>query len=402
MPIGYFVTVALLACCTALAIRPRRPAHSSPSNMSFFFGFLVNELPFFAFSWVLSATVLAATEGDLDTPIGLAALGLAVLTTGALPIVAKRGLAAAPAVERAMDEGLGTDWRAAIGPDAAARLRRRRPWARILVWQFPIFRRDVERVANIRYGDAGKWNLLDVYRPRARPPDGPTLVYLHGGAFRSGRKNLEARPLIYRLASQGWVCISANYRLSPPATFPDHLIDVKQVIAWVREHGPDYGADPDVVFLAGSSAGGHLAMTAALTPNDPAFQPGFERVDTSVTAAVCLYGYYGSLDGDEQPPSTPHAYVHPDAPPCFVTHGDQDTIVLVDDAREFVEALRRTSSSAVVYAELPGAQHVFDLFHSIRFESVIDGVEGFAAWVTSRTAAPQAQVDADQESSDTD
>ena len=333
--------------------------------------------------------MLAAFQGDLDTPVGWATLGLVIVTTGALAIVARRGLAAGPAVARAMDDGLGADERAAIAADVFGRLRRRRPpWGRVLVWPFPIFRRDVERVANISYGDAGPWNLLDVYRHRSRPPDGATLVYLHGGAFRSGRKNREARPLIYRLASQGWVCISANYRLSPPATFSDHLIDVKRVIAWVREHGPGYGADPNVVFLAGSSAGGHLTMAAALTPNDPRFQPCFERVDTSVTAAVSLYGYYGSLSGNDGPPSTPHAYLRPDAPPCFVAHGDQDTIVLVDDARAFVEELRHTSSNAVVYAELPGGQHGFDLFYSCRFEAVVDAIEGFAVWVMSHADTP--------------
>ena len=124
---------------------------------------------------------------------------------------------------------------------------------------------------------------------------GLMLIHLHGGAFRRGRKSREARPLLYRLASQGWVCISANYRLSPAATFPDHLIDVKKVIAWAREHGPEYGADPAIVFVAGSSAGGHLAAFAGLTPNDPVFQPGFEGADTSVAAVVSLYGYYGSL-----------------------------------------------------------------------------------------------------------
>jgi acetyl esterase/lipase len=74
------------------------------------------------------------------------------------------------------------------------------------------------------------------------------------------------------------------------------------VIAWVREHGHEYGADPAVVFVAGSSAGGHLAAMAALTPNDPAFQPGFEHADTSVTAATPLYGYYGPLDTNERSP----------------------------------------------------------------------------------------------------
>ena len=179
-------------------------------------------------------------------------------------------------------------------------------------------RRDVIRVADISYGDAGRQNLLDVYHQRSRPSGGPVLVYLHGGAFRSGRKNREARPLLYRLASQGWVCISANYRLSPAATFPDHLIDVKKVIAWAREHGHEYGADTGVLFTAGSSAGGHLASMAALTPNDPRFQPGFEREDTSVTAAIALYGYFGSLSSRDDLPSSLLAYVERDAPPFFV------------------------------------------------------------------------------------
>jgi acetyl esterase/lipase len=78
------------------------------------------------------------------------------------------------------------------------------------------------------------------------------------------------------------------------------------------------------------------------------------------------------------------AYVRSDAPPFFVTHGDLDTVAVVEDARRFVELLRTTSSDPVVYAELPGAHHTFDLFHSIRFETVVDGIEAFSAWVRSR------------------
>jgi acetyl esterase/lipase len=125
---------------------------------------------------------------------------------------------------------------------------------------------------------------------------------------------------------------------------------------------------------------------AALTPGDPAFQPGFEDVDTSVTAAVCLYGYYGALRSDGRPPtrpSTPMAHVGPEAPPCFVAHGDRDTYVAVEGARRFAAALRAASSSPVVYAELPGAQHAFDLFHSLRFDAVVSAVEAFAAWTLS-------------------
>ena len=73
-----------------------------------------------------------------------------------------------------------------------------------------------------------------------------------------------------------------------------------------------------------------------------------------------------------------------DAPPFFVVHGDQDTYTPAEGARALVEHLRAVSSSPVLYAELPGAQHSFDLFHSVRFETVIDAIEAFAAWVRSQ------------------
>ncbi|WP_433235178.1 alpha/beta hydrolase [Streptosporangium sp. CA-135522] len=385
MPIGYLVPVALVAWCTVFALAPlRRPRFLGA--MSFRSGLVLNELPFLAFGWLLVSTLSTLGQGDIDAPGGWATVGLAVLTTAGLVVVARRGLLAGPVVDRALAEGLGNGWRAAVDPDMAVRLRRRLPLARILFRPFFVRRRDVERLANIGYGDAGKRNLLDVYRRRSRPSDGPTLIHLHGGEYVSGRKNSQALPLIYRLASQGWVCVSANYRLRPAAQFPDHLIDLKKVIAWVREHGHDYGADPSVIFVAGSSSGGHLASIAALTPNDPAFQPGFEHADTTVTAAISLNGYYGNYYGQGSA-SSPLAYSRPDAPPFFIAHGDRDTMVLVENARLFAEKLRSTSSNPVVYAELPGAQHSFDLFHSLRFEAVVDAVEAFAAWVRTREKA---------------
>ena len=236
-----------------------------------------------------------------------------------------------PAVDRALADALGTRWRTE---------RRRLPWARILLLPWPFRPRDVERVANVAYGDAGNDNLLDVYRHRSRPSGAPTLVYFHGGYFRWGKKNFEARPLVHRLARQGWTCIGANYHLSPtPAEgFPDHLVDVKKVIAWVRAHGHEYGADPDTIVMAGSSAGAHLTAMAALTANDPTYQPGFEAVDTSIAAGIGLYGYYGQLSDD--PATTPLSHVRPDTPPFFVLHGDQDTFTPVEGARALVDALR--------------------------------------------------------------
>ena len=158
---------------------------------------------------------------------------------------------------------------------AHPRLRSGCSLARVLLAPFPLWRRDVERIANVSYGDAGRANRLDLYRHRSHPAGAPVLIHFHGGHFRMGAKSREARAIFYRLAGHGWVCASANYRLREAGRFPNSLIDAKKAIAWARRHAPEYDADPTVLFVAGSSAGAHLASMAALTPNDPAFQPGF-------------------------------------------------------------------------------------------------------------------------------
>ncbi|MET7672752.1 alpha/beta hydrolase [Micromonospora luteifusca] len=389
VPVGYVFTVALLAWCTFFAVvAPRRP--QPLATLSFWFGLILNEVPFLGVLALLASTALAAAQGDLESSGAKVTAAIAAVTSAGLAVSAWWGVRTDRVVRQALDQGLGADWRNRV----QAPLRRHRPWARILLLPGLMGRRDVERIPNISYGDAGRRNLLDIYRRRDAPQNAPVLIYFHGGGFTSGAKNREARPLLYQLASRGWVCISANYRLRPQTSFPGHQIDAKKVIAWVREHAFEYGADPSRLFVAGSSAGSNMAAMCALTPNDPAFQPGFESTDTSVTAVICLYGYYGYYFGetpDQSPsPNQPWAYLHRDAPPFLIAHGTKDALATVEAARDFAGQLRQTSSNAVVYAELPGGQHSFDLFHSPRFEAVVDGVEAFAAWVL---AVPQRTSD---------
>jgi acetyl esterase/lipase len=207
------------------------------------------------------------------------------------------------------------------------------------------------------------------------------------------------------MAAQGWVCVSVDYRLSPHATFPEHLVDCKQALRWIRENGPEFGADPEFVVVTGGSAGGHLCSLVALTANDPEYQPGFEQLDTSVQGCVPFYGVYDFTDraGDhphrglcdllessvmkaslEEAPeeyekASPLARVTSEAPPFFVIHGDTDTLAPVRSARRFVSALREKSANAVLYAEIPGAQHAFELFHSLRSYYAVHAVERFCA-----------------------
>ncbi|WP_031084084.1 alpha/beta hydrolase [Streptomyces sp. NRRL WC-3549] len=385
VPIGYVATTAIFSWGTFFAVvAPRRPRFLA--SLSFWCGLGLNEIPFVGIFILAGSTALASAQGDMESAGAKVTAAVAAVATAGLMFSAWRGLRTDQVVARALEEGLGADWRDHVHVP----LRRHRPWARILLLPGYMQRRGVRRIPNLSYGDAGRHNLLDVYRRRDTPQNAPVLVYFHGGHYTSGAKNREARPLLYQLAGQGWVCISANYRLRPQTTFPGHQIDAKKVIAWVREHAREYGADPSKLFVAGSSAGSNLAALCALTPDDPTFQPGFESADTSVTAAICLYGYYGYYFGDQpdEPPSPlqPQGYVHPGAPPILIVHGTKDALATVEGARNFAAQLRSVSESTVVYAELPGGQHSFDLFHSPRFEAVVDGVEAFAAWVlaTSR------------------
>ena len=385
MPIGYLVTVALIALAMILALRPvERPA--ALRTASWTVGSTVNESPFVAFYWVLAATLLALARGDLDTPIAWAAVAVACVTFLGAPTLVRRSLDARPAVEDALAEDLGPRWRDAIDPALAAQLRSGRlPWVRILLAPLPFLHRGVRRIRNVSYGDAGRRNRLDVYHHPGRPAGAPVLIHLHGGGFFMGRKSFYSRALLVELARHGWVCLSANYRLRPKTVFPDYLVDAKRAIVWARRHAGEYGADPSSVLVAGSSAGAHIAATAALTANDRRFQPGFEHEDTTVVGAVCLFGYYGPVDRARQSlPSSPLDYARPDAPPMLIAHGEYDMLVPVDQARALAARLRETSTSPVVYVELPKGPHNFDLFHSVRFEILIDGIEAFTAWIRSR------------------
>jgi acetyl esterase/lipase len=224
---------------------------------------------------------------------------------------------------------------------------------------------------------------------------------VHGGAWVIGTKDQQGRPLMLEMARRGWVCVAPNYRLSPRATWPDHIVDVKRAVAWIRDNVAEYGGDPRFVVVTGGSAGGHLAALAALTPNEPEFQPGFEDVDTSLQGCVPYYGVYDlenetgtrsakqrhdtlmtrlvmkTRDPETFRKASPVARVHADAPPFFVIHGRNDTLVPVQEARLLVERLRATTQSTVLYLELPGTQHAFDVFPSVRSDGVVRAVARF-------------------------
>jgi acetyl esterase/lipase len=362
-----------------MAVSLRPPARSGLGGLlTWLVSAIPNESPFLTLYWLGAGTLLAFSQGDVHGAGVWASIGLATTSFAGAPVLVRRSLRAAPAIEQALDRGLRPEWRdAAAGESTAAK----HPWPRILFAPLPLFHPGVRRIANLSYGDAGRRNCLDLYRRRTAGNGGPVLIHLHGGgsSLAPGRKSFYARRLLFRLARQGWVCISANYQLAPAATFPDDLIDVKKVIAWARAHASEHGGDPDHIVLVGSSYGARLATLAGFTTGDPVLQPGFEEADTSVAAVVGLYGYYGETASRQALPSSPFDYADRGSRPLLIIHGDQDTLTPARTARTLADRARGASANPVIYAELPGAQHSFDLLASLRFEAVIDGIEAFAA-----------------------
>jgi acetyl esterase/lipase len=237
----------------------------------------------------------------------------------------------------------------------------------------------VLRVRGIGYGPLPH-QLLDVYR--TEPTDlgpRPVLVQLHGGGFVGGRRSKESLPLLYQLAREGWVCVSADYWLgrSPPDSHAQHLVDVKLLIAWLRSDGHRLGVDPATIVLLGTSAGAHLSAMAALTAGDPRYQPGFEAADTSVDGWVGLAGYYGPLTAEPDAGTSPFEHLDgASPPPGLVVHGSRDTRVPADDAQRLAARLREQSARCA-FALLPGANHTFDLLDSVRFRLVREATATF-------------------------
>jgi acetyl esterase/lipase len=396
---GYLRRQLVTSALTANAIRPLPGTYTSIPAM--FAGWLLSEL---AAHFLAGTAVDTALElrhhHDRRTPL----LGLANIA--ALTYVLSQSRASHQTFDTALVEGLGDDYRERLERshqdlDLPTPLRQ-------LVWPFKIPNEGIEVVRDVSYAPQfGKRGLLDVYKPEGDVTGAPVLLQVHGGGWTIGNKDQQGLPLMKHMARAGWVCFAINYRLSPRDRWPAHIEDVKRAIAWIREHGEEHGADPSFIAITGGSAGGHLTALAALTPNDPEYQPGFEDADTTLQAAVPFYGLYdmAGISGtkasrwlrdkflgprvfftdpkkDLEPfeKASPLLRVRKDAPPFYVIHGVNDTLAPIDQARSFVTALRETSDAPVAYSELEGTQHAFDVFPSIRSQHSVRGVDRFLRW----------------------
>lgn len=402
--IGALLVAAVTAASTLNAYRPLA-RNGYPSLPSWAFGLVVTELPLQTLISQLGG--LGLTGSRLARPVRILSWLVAAVSAIGLLNFSRAGHRANVALTAALDSGLGTRRRTDSSglwcPPAGAGTAK----APGLLRMIRVYR-DYVHDGNISYGEYGGANHLDIWRRPDLDVNGkaPVLFQIPGGAWTTGNKRGQAHPLMSHLAELGWVCVAINYRHSPRNTWPDHIVDVKRALAWVKAHISEYGGDPNFIAITGGSAGGHLSALAALTPNDPQFQPGFEDADTRVQAAIPFYGIYDftrlkdamhpmmlpllermvvkqsrTTNLESYVAASPVTHVNADAPPFFVLHGRNDSLVPVEQARGFVARLRQASKGPVVYAELPLTQHAFDILGSARAAHAAVAVEQFLAEV---------------------
>ena len=413
--VGYVLVLVYLVVLAG-ALIALLPVQRPPlSGFAFSIGFPAGELAGQLLAACVALMVSIAAVGWPGGATGVVSLACGVAACLAYGWLLLTGLRSRSIVRAALVHARGIS---VALPDDGSR-RWLRGWRTCLA--IPLHGRGVRVHRDIAYDPDGlRAHLLDVIAP-AHPVSGaPVMIYVHGGAWMFGSKKEQGLPMLYELASRGWVCVTVNYRLSPKATWPDHIVDVKRAIAWTKEHVASYGGSPDrFIAISGGSAGGHLAALAALSPNDPEWQPGFEDADTSVDACVSLYGVL-EMTGDPElagsqgralvsllrhsvikatldrarvvyESASPIHRITADAPAFLVLHGTKDSLVPVGVARAFVDAFAEASAAPICYVELPGAQHAFDVLCSPRCTATTLGIAAYLeALVGSRAAEPAA------------
>jgi len=425
-----FFTFSLLMLGFALIARFRCPTSQVLPALWFLLSWLPSELPWlFALFQIFVTIFYISNIFFSDFPItnnfylNLPVIFSIIISAGALGLwydLHKKTFRAKKVLANALLQGLGNQYdENNAEPNellciTANAVSEDRNWLK----PFSFKREGVERISDIAYGNHPQQQLDIIYQNRANLPRQqlrPVLLHVHGGAWMLGKKQQQALPLLHYLAQQGWICVDINYRLAPAHRYPNCIVDVKMAIAWVKANIEHFGGDGKFIAITGESAGGHLCALAALTANDPEFQPDFEDADTQVQAALPLYGIYDfantspnvndsglhklltryvmpsaySIQPEMWRKASPLLQITSNAPPMFIIQGDNDCLAPVEKTRLFVNALKEKSDSPVLYAEIEGAQHAFEIFHTVRTEFTIETIGKFLFYCYSKSRKTQ-------------
>lgn len=225
---------------------------------------------------------------------------------------------------------------------------------------------------------------LDFYQTQKEELNSPLVVWIHGGAWRSGSK---ASVPVKHWLDHGFKIASVDYRLSGQARFPAQVHDIKAAIRFLRRHADSFQFDPARITVAGASAGGHLAALVGVSNGLDELEGRVGKdlqQSSSVCAAVSFYGAsnLNSILGQStahglsvrvpalqlllggQPDQVPEAsrlaspITHVDEmdPPLWLIHGDADPQMPIEQSTE-LEKMYRKNKLIVRYDIIVGAVH---------------------------------------------
>lgn len=224
----------------------------------------------------------------------------------------------------------------------------------IMATSSPSFDRYGVKLLDVAYCSADPAQRMDIYFPESGGP-WRTVVYVHGGSWMHGDKS-EASMFATGMNALGYLVVSINYRLYPPANFPAMIEDVKCAIRSLRAHAFEYNLDPNHIAAIGPSAGGHLVSLLGTTAPEDGWDVGeYLEQSSRVQAVVSLAGVidlsrsfpnadielmkrvgFGEHNVFEASPIT---HITPDDPPFLLIHGDRDDLVPYEQSQLMYDRL---------------------------------------------------------------
>ncbi len=248
-----------------------------------------------------------------------------------------------------------------------------------------------DRQEGIAYGALPR-QKLDIYRPANDTRSGPVLVFFYGGSWKSGERG-KYRFVGEALTRKGITVVIPDYRLYPDVTFPAFMTDAAKAVRWTMDNLGNTDGTPRPVFLAGHSAGAHIA---ALMTVDAQYLKQAGVAVTRICGVIGIAGPYafdpfqyrtirpvfaGLTDGDA---ARPVMRVSGKTPPFLLLHGDADGTVRPSNTAAFAEALR--SAGTTVRSEfIPGIGHYrIVMAMATPFDDIAPVNERIAEFVGSR------------------
>jgi acetyl esterase/lipase len=234
--------------------------------------------------------------------------------------------------------------------------------------------------ADVVFGKGGPTDLaLDIARPEKLDKPAPCIVFIHGGGWRGGNRQVHTSHIL-DFAQRGYVVATVSYRLVPAARFPAQVEDVKCAIRYLRANGQRHQLDPQKIGAVGFSAGAHLAMLLGTMDAKDGLEGEGGHADTSskVQAVVAFFGptelgaddfpatsagmvndFLGSTkeeDAEIRRRASPITYVDKDDAPLFIYQGTKDRLVPHTQAFVMADAMTKAGMAGRVEL-LIGADH---------------------------------------------